>query len=81
MVTMIKQLQPCKTQVQGDEMYSDGVKIYVISKGKMARVGSEKPASEAELLQFFKTHADTVLDSPKDVPVEKVDVVTATRQK
>ena len=74
-------MKACKAQVQGDEMYSDGEKIYVISNGKMARIGSEKPAGEKELLEFFKTHADTVIDDQKDVPVEKVDVASTTEQK
>ena len=62
-------------------MYSDGVNTYVISKEKMALVGSEKPAGEEELLGFFKTHADTVIDDQTDIAVEKVDVASATAQK
>lgn len=73
-------MEAIKAQVQGDEMYSDGVKTYVISQGKLARVRSEKPAGEEELLEFFKTHADTVIDNQKDVPVEKVDMTSATEQ-
>jgi hypothetical protein len=67
-------LKTCTTQVQGEEMYSDSERIYVISKGKMAQIDSEKPAGEAELLEFFKTHADLVLDNQKDVPVVKINL-------
>lgn len=74
-------MKACKAQVEGDEMYSNGVKTYVISKEKMARVGAEKPVDEKELLEFFKTHADTVIDDQKDIPVEKVDVAGAIEQK
>jgi hypothetical protein len=77
----MQQLKPCTEQVQGDEMFSDGDKIYVISKAKMARVGSDKPASEDELLEFFKIHADSVIDGPKHVPVVKVDGAGAAEQK
>jgi hypothetical protein len=75
------QLEPCKGQVEGEEMYSDGTKTYVISQEKMARVGSEKPTDEKELLAFFKIHADTVMDEAKDVPVVKVDLASATGEK
>lgn len=57
-------------------MYSDGVKIYVISKEKMASVGSEKPASEQGLLEFFKTHADSVLDNQTDIPTVNLALTT-----
>jgi len=76
-----QQLGDCKAQVQGDEIYSDGVNTYVISKEKMALVGSEKPVGEEELLEFFKTHADTVIDNQTDIPVIKVDVESTAEQK
>jgi len=75
-------MKACKAQVEGDEMYSDGVKTYVISKEKMARVGAEKPAcGEKELLEFFKTHADTVIADEKDIPVVKVEMASVIEQK
>lgn len=77
----MEESKACEAQVQGDEMYSDGMKTYVISRGKMARVGSEKPADEKDLLEFFKTHADTVIDDEKDIPVVKVDLESAPEQK
>jgi hypothetical protein len=75
------QLKACTAQVEGDEMYSDGVKTYVISKAKMARMGSEKPSSEEDRLKFFKVHADTVIETQKNVPVVKVDRARTTEQK
>ncbi|KAI8931022.1 hypothetical protein NX059_012033 [Plenodomus lindquistii] len=61
-------------QVEGDEMYSDGVKAYVISKDKMSRIDSVRPEGEEELLAWFKQHADIVLDQQTDVPVVKAEV-------
>lgn len=78
------QLGACKKTVVGDEIYSDGGKTYVISKAKMASVGSEKPASEEGLLEFFKTHADSVLDDQTDIATENVGLsanATETAQK
>jgi hypothetical protein len=75
------QLEASKAQIEGEEMYSDGTKTYVISQEKMARVGSKKPTDEKDLLAFFKTHADTVLDEAKDVPVVKADLASATGEK
>jgi hypothetical protein len=65
----MEQLKACTTQIEGDEMHSDSLKTYVISKGKMAQIIQERPADGKELLDFFKTHADMVLDNQKDVPV------------
>ena len=72
-------MAPCTSQVEGDEMYSDGVKTYVISKEKMARIKSVKPEGEEELLEYFKQHADTVIDDQRDIPVEKVDIAPPTK--
>jgi len=77
----MEKLQTPKVQVDADEMFSDGVKTYVISKGKMASVALERPAGEKGLLEFFKTHADTVIDNEQDVPVVKLDAGYATEQK
>ena len=76
---MAQQMAPCTTQVEGDEMYSDGVKTYVISKEKMARIESVKPEGEDELLEYFKQHADTVIDNQADVSVQKVDTAALTK--
>ncbi|KAF2131763.1 hypothetical protein P153DRAFT_429989 [Dothidotthia symphoricarpi CBS 119687] len=66
------------TPVEADEMYSDGVHMYVITKGKMARMRSSKPTGENELLEFFKTHADMVINQETGVPVSKVDASNAS---
>lgn len=72
-------MESCKTHVQGDKMYSDGVNTYVISKEKFANVNATEPTSETELLKFYKTHADTVLDDKQDISVEKVAVKNAAK--
>jgi hypothetical protein len=74
-------MEPPLIQVTGEEMYSDSLKTYVISRGKMARIGLKKPTGDEELLEFFKAHADTVMNDPKDVPVEKLDLTSTTEQK
>jgi hypothetical protein len=71
---MAQQMAPCTKQVEGDEIYSDGVKTYVISKDKMTRIELVRPEGEEELLAWFKQHADTVLDEQTNVPVEKAEV-------
>ena len=50
-------------QVKGDKMFLNGVKTYVISKGKKARVGLEKLTNKKGLLKFFKTHVDIVINN------------------
>ena len=61
-------------------MFLDSVKTYIIFKGKKVRVGLEKLTNKKGLLKFFKTHADTVINDQKDVPVGKVDVASAIRE-
>jgi len=60
-------LSRCTSSVVGDEFYSDGVKSYIISQAKMATVESVRPTNEADLLEFFKTHADSVIDDATEV--------------
>ena len=77
------QMAPCKAFVEGDEMYSDGGKMYIISKDKMAALAaqSKKPTDEKELLEYFKTHADNVIDDQHNSVVETVDAASASGQK
>lgn len=56
------QLGECKGMVQGDPMFSDGEKAYVVSNAKMAQSSLMAPVDEAEAEEFFKEHADMVLD-------------------
>lgn len=80
-MAQMAQIQPCTSSVEGDPMYSDGVKTYVISKEKMEREGLKKPAGEKEMEEFFKEHADKEIIDEKDVPIAKVDVASATKKK
>lgn len=64
--------------VEGDEFYSDGVHMYVISKAKMAQVQAERPTKKQDQLEWFKAHADTVIDHETNTPVSKVEVTEAS---
>lgn len=55
--------------VIGDPMYKEGDTVYVISKEKMASAKLEAPEDEAQLLDFFKMHADSVFEGKTDCPV------------
>ncbi len=79
-MAQMAQMKACTSSVEGHPGYSDGEKIYVISKEKMEREGLKKPAGEKEMEEFFKKHADSVLILDKNVPVEKVDVASALRR-
>lgn len=61
-------LKKPESTVQGEPIYSDGVKTYVISRAKMNREGLQVPTDEKELVEFFKQHADGQLDDQKTVP-------------
>ncbi|KAK4985311.1 hypothetical protein LTR50_006062 [Elasticomyces elasticus] len=74
------EMEACTSSVEGDPMYSDGVKTYVISREKMEREGLKKPVGEKEMKMFFKKHADKEIIDEKDVPSEKVDVASATEK-
>ena len=50
-------------QVKRNKMFLDGVKTYIISKRKKARVGLKKLTNKKGLLKFFKTHVDTVINN------------------
>ena len=55
---------PCENAVMGDDMFTEGGKTWVISSGKMAGMATEGlavPTAGEDMLEFFKTHADTVL--------------------
>lgn len=74
------QLGACTSYVEGDPMYSDGVKTYVISKEKMEREGLKKPSGEEEMKEFFKKHADKEIIDDEDVATEKVDMASASEK-
>jgi hypothetical protein len=69
----------CDVQVDADDMYVDGTKTYIISKEKSALVRRDEPmpTDQTELLEYFKKHADDVIDSPVSVKAEKVDIPAA----
>lgn len=77
----LPKLEPCTSFAEGDPGYSDGVKVYVISKGKMEREGLKVPADKKDKEEFFKKHADHELPMDKDMPVITVDVASATEKK
>jgi hypothetical protein len=56
----------CENAVVGDEMWTEGGKTWVISNGKMEGMmagGMEKPKTAEEVSDFFKMHADTVINN------------------
>lgn len=74
----MSQLSACASEVQGDPVYSDGVKYYVITKEKMEQEELKLPAAESKMKDFFKKHADIVMSAEQDVPIHKVGVAGAT---
>lgn len=67
-------LAACTGTVEGDDMYSDGTNTYIISKEKMANLATAqqvKPTDDQELLEYFKTHADSVIQDEKDNSAEQ----------
>jgi hypothetical protein len=67
----------CESAVMGDEMLTEGGKMWVISSGKMEGMmagGVEKPTTAEEVSEFFKTHADTVINND-DVQISDVSHV------
>lgn len=76
-----KPLETPTTQVQGEEMYSDHGKMYIISIAKMADIASMKPGGGTELLEFFIKHADLVIDEEKNIPVCVLRVVVTGERK
>jgi hypothetical protein len=65
----------CEAGVVADKMVSDGKQTWVISKEKLGGVmagGMEMPSEKADVVEFFKTHADTVLDHEGDAELQHV---------
>ncbi|KAF2423102.1 hypothetical protein EJ08DRAFT_652930 [Tothia fuscella] len=58
--------------VIGDLAYKEGNTVYIISKEKMTNAKLQKPEDAAQLLAFFKTHADSVLKQEPTTPVVQV---------
>ena len=59
--------------VQADPAYGSGNKMYVISKEKMASAALTLPTDVSELEDFFKSHADRVIDREEQSPVVQVE--------
>jgi hypothetical protein len=67
-------LAACTGIVEGADMYSDGSNTYIISKEKMTSLPTAqqvKPTDDQELLEYFKTHADSVIADEKDDSTEQ----------
>ena len=49
--------------VGGDRVFSDGERVYMISRARIEEDGLLLPQSEAERADFFRMHADGVFDA------------------
>lgn len=68
------QLGACTSKVQGDPVYSDGAKYYVITKEKMGREGLKLLTDESKMEEFFNKYADQEMPVGEEVPVKRVGV-------
>jgi hypothetical protein len=76
-------LAPCTGVVEGLDMYQNGTKTYIISKEKMASLAAEdqeKPTDDDALLEYYKTHADRVIEDGRESD-EQVEDDSATERK
>jgi hypothetical protein len=74
-------LSPCTACVEGEAMYSDGEKTYIISNEKMGQVKKDKSTQEKDLVEWYKAHADRVVENETNIPISTgiLDVSNASK--
>jgi len=54
---------PSGQVVEGDPIYKEGSKVYIIARDQLARVAEQMPTEKGAMLEYFKKHATKVKDS------------------
>jgi hypothetical protein len=70
----------CDGTVEPDEIFKEGDKVYIIKKASLARRSLSIPTEKEHQLEYFKKHADLVVQSDPNVTVSREPVGDASKE-
>lgn len=70
----------CDGIVEADEIFKEGDKVYIIKKTSLARRSLSIPTEKEDQLEYFKKHADLVVQSDPNVTVSRETAGNASKE-